>query len=34
MFLTDGKLLSLEVHDTTSTDEEPDNLAQEIEAYP
>lgn len=34
MFLADGKLLSLEVHDTTSTNEEPDNLAQEIEAYP
>lgn len=34
MFLADGKLLSLEVHDTTSTNEESDNFAQEIEAYP
>ena len=34
MFVADGKLFSLEVHDTTSTNEEPDNLAQEIEVYP
>ncbi|GAB3063194.1 hypothetical protein [Virgibacillus ainsalahensis] len=33
MFVADGKLFSLEVHDT-STNEEPDNLAQEIETYP
>ena len=34
MFVADGKLFSLEVHDTPSTNEEPDNLAQVIEAYP
>jgi len=33
MFVADGKLLSLEVHDTPSK-EEPNNLEQEIEAYP
>lgn len=34
MFVVDGKLISLEVHDTESVNEEFDNLAQEIEAYP
>lgn len=34
MFVVDGKLFSLEVHDTASVTEESDNLAQEIEAYP
>lgn len=34
MFVSDGKLFSLEMHDTTSLKEEPNNLAQEIEAYP
>ncbi|WP_458413144.1 hypothetical protein ACNQFZ_20510 [Schinkia sp. CFF1] len=34
MFVADGKLFSLEVHDQASTNVEPDNLAQEIEAYP
>lgn len=34
MFVVDGKLFSLEVHDTVSMDEEPDNLAKEIEEYP
>lgn len=34
MFVVDGKLISLEVHDTESENEEFDNLAQEIEAYP
>ncbi len=34
MFVVDGKLFSLEVHDTDSMNEEFDNLAQEIEAYP
>lgn len=34
MFVIDGKLISLEVHDTVSVNEEFDNLAQEIEAYP
>ena len=34
MFVVDGKLISLEVHDPTSVNEEFDNLAQEIEAYP
>lgn len=34
MFVADGKLFSLEVHDTISTDEAPENLAQEIETYP
>jgi len=34
MFVIDGKLISLEVHDTVSMNEEFDNLAQEIEAYP
>ncbi|WP_164669604.1 hypothetical protein [Virgibacillus doumboii] len=34
MFVVDGKLISLEAHDTPSLDEEPDNLTQEIEEYP
>lgn len=34
MFVVDGKLISLEVHDPASMNEEFDNLAQEIEAYP
>lgn len=34
MFVVDGKLISLEAHDTPSMHEEPDNLAQEIEEYP
>jgi hypothetical protein len=34
MFVVDGKLISLEAHDTHSMNEVPDNLAQEIEAYP
>lgn len=34
MFVVDGKLISLEVHDTESVNEEFDILAQEIEAYP
>lgn len=34
MFVAGGKLFSLEVHDTHHPNEEPDNLAQEIEAYP
>lgn len=34
MFVSDGKLFSLEVHPTASTSEESDNLAQEIEDYP
>ena len=34
MFVVDGKLISLEVHDTASVNEEFDNLAQEIEACP
>lgn len=34
MFVIDGKLFSLEVHDTDSMNKEFDNLAQEIEAYP
>ncbi|RYG72254.1 hypothetical protein EU245_11235 [Lentibacillus lipolyticus] len=34
MFVVDGKLISLEAHDTPSLDEDPDNLAQEIEEYP
>ncbi|RYL93434.1 hypothetical protein EWI07_07445 [Sporolactobacillus sp. THM7-4] len=32
--LFDGKLISLEVHDTPFMDEKPNNLAQEIEEYP
>lgn len=34
MFVVDGKLFSLEVHEVTSMEESFDNLAQEIEAYP
>jgi hypothetical protein len=34
MFVADGKLFSLEVHDTPSVDEKPNNLADEIEEYP
>jgi len=34
MFVVDGKLISLEVHDTASVNEEFDHLAEEIEAYP
>lgn len=34
MFVVDGKLISLEVHDTASEKEGFDALAQEIEAYP
>ncbi|MDY0408818.1 hypothetical protein ACFFIS_04265 [Virgibacillus soli] len=34
MFVVDGKLISLEVHDTDSVNEKFDNLALEIEAYP
>lgn len=34
MFVVDGKLISLEVHNHASMNEEFDDLAQEIEAYP
>lgn len=34
MFVTDGKLFSLEVHNTNFADEKSDNLAQDIELYP
>ena len=34
MFVVDGKLFSLEVHDTVSMNEAFDDLAKEIEAYP
>ena len=34
MFVVDGKLISLEVHDTDPVNEIFDNLALEIEAYP
>lgn len=34
MFVADGKLISLEVHDTRSMVEVPDDLAQEIQEYP
>ena len=34
MFVVDGKLISLEVHDTDSVNKKFDNLALEIEAYP
>lgn len=34
MFVVDGKLISLEVHDIDSMNERFDNLALEIEAYP
>ncbi|QDI90470.1 hypothetical protein EPH95_04145 [Salicibibacter halophilus] len=33
MFVTDGKLFSLEVHDMPSMEEIPNDLAQEIEEY-
>jgi len=34
MFAVDGKFFSLEVHDTSSMNEEFNHLAEEIEAYP
>lgn len=34
MFVVDGKLFSLEVHDTSSMNEEFNHFAEEIEAYP
>lgn len=34
MFVAGGRLFSLEVHDTHHSNEEPDNLAQEIKVYP
>lgn len=34
MFVVNGKLISLEVHDTDSMDNSIDNLVQEIEEYP
>lgn len=34
MFVVDGKLFSLEVHDTPLSDEETNDLAQEIDLYP
>lgn len=34
MFVADGKLFSLEKHDTAVMDEQPNNLDQEIEEYP
>lgn len=34
MFIVDGKLISLEAHDTFSKKKEVDDLAQEIENYP
>ncbi|WP_174615296.1 hypothetical protein [Virgibacillus ihumii] len=34
MFVVDGKLISLEAHDTPTMNVEPDNLAQEIQEYP
>lgn len=34
MFVVDGKLISLEVHDIDPVNEIFDNLALEIEAYP
>ncbi|HHU19826.1 MAG TPA: hypothetical protein GXZ58_06345 [Bacilli bacterium] len=33
MFVSEGKLISLEVHDDTSTSELPDDLSQEINEY-
>lgn len=33
MFVSNGKLFSLEVHDTPSADIKPGDLAQEIEDY-
>ncbi|HEX5564964.1 MAG TPA: hypothetical protein VFX34_08385 [Sporosarcina sp.] len=34
MFVVDGKLFSLEVHETSFMDQEDGNLAQQIEAFP
>ena len=34
MFVVEGKLFSLEVHETPLLDEEYGNLVQQIEAYP
>lgn len=34
MFVEDGKLFSLEVHEAAFNNEESDNLAREIKAYP
>ncbi len=34
MFVVEGKLFSLEVHEPPLMDEEYENLAQQIEAYP
>lgn len=34
MFVPNGKLFSLEVHNTNSTDESLSNLEEEIESYP
>lgn len=34
MFVVEGKLFSLEVHETSFVDEEDGNLAQKIEGYP
>lgn len=34
MFVVDGKLFSLEVHETTSSIDHSDKLAEKIEAYP
>ena len=34
MFVVDGKLITLEVHDTDPVNERFDNLVLEIEAYP
>ncbi|MFZ3580090.1 hypothetical protein [Virgibacillus sp. DJP39] len=34
LFVADGKLFSLEVHNTDSADESLGNLEQEIESYP
>lgn len=33
MFVSEGKLISLEVHDDTSTSELPDDLSKEINGY-
>lgn len=34
LFVVEGKLFSLEVHETSFVDEEDGNLAQKIEGYP
>lgn len=34
VFMVEGKLISVEIHDTDSYDEESGDLVQEIEAYP